>query len=68
MEVAGFWKRKDKDPLETRLYRKIKFLIRGISNKAIQNCMTSIRLAGDGINNLSTRTREETKREKRIIS
>jgi hypothetical protein len=46
MVVAGLWKRKDIDALEAGLYRKILFLPNSISNKAILNTMTSIRLAG----------------------
>ena len=53
---------------EANLYRKILFLNKGISNKAILNTMTSIRLAGEAINNLANRTREESERQKRIIS
>ena len=59
MYVAGLWKRKDIDSIEASLYRKILFLNKGISNKAILNTMTSIRLAGEAINNLANRTREE---------
>ncbi len=33
----------------TGLYRKILFVGNGVSNKAILNTMTSIRLAGDSI-------------------
>ncbi len=62
MVIAGLWKRKDIDALEASLYRKTLFLSRGISNKAILNTMTSIRLAGEAIENLATRTREETER------
>ena len=62
MYVAGLWKRKDIDSIEASLYRKILFLNKGISNKAILNTMTSIRLAGEAINNLANRTREESER------
>ena len=68
MYVAGLWKRKDIDSIEANLYRKILFLNKGISNKAILNTMTSIRLAGEAINNLASRTREESERQKRITS
>ena len=68
MYVAGLWKRKDIDSIEASLYRKILFLNKGISNKAILNTMTSIRLAGEAINNLANRTREESERQKRITS
>jgi len=62
MYVAGLWKRKDIDSIEASLYRKILFLNKGISNKAILNTMTSIRLAGEAINNLANRTREDAER------
>ena len=68
MYVAGLWKRKDIYSIEANLYRKILFLNKGISNKAILNSMTSIRLAGEAINNLANRTREESERQKRITS
>ena len=68
MYVAGLWKRKDIDSIEANLYRKILFLNKSISNKAILNTMTSIRLAGEAINNLANRTREESERQKRITS
>jgi hypothetical protein len=60
MYVAGLWKRKDIDSIEASLYRKILFLNRGISNNGILNTMTSIRLAGEAINNLDNRTRKES--------
>ena len=53
MYVARLWKRKDIDALEASLYRKILFLPNNISNKAILNTMTSIRLAGEAIGNLA---------------
>ena len=68
MVVAGLWKRKDIEALEAGLYRKILFLPNSISNQAILNTMTSIRLAGEAINNLANRTREESERQKRITS
>ncbi len=58
--VAELWKRKDIDALEAGLYRKILFLPNSISNKAILNTMTSIRLAGEAINNLANRIWEES--------
>jgi len=60
MVVAGLWKRKDIDALEAGLYRNIIFLPNSISNKAILNTMTSIRLAGEAINNLANRIWEES--------
>jgi hypothetical protein len=68
MVSAGLWKRKDIDSLEASLYRKIMFLSNSISNKAILNTMTSIRLAGEAIENLVKRTREDAERQKRITS
>ena len=68
MYVAGLWKRKDIDALEASLYRKIFFLPNIISNKAILNTMSSIRLAGEAIENLVKRTREDAERQKRITS
>ena len=68
MYVAGLWKRKDIDSIEANLYRKILFLNKSISNKAILNTMTSIRLAGEAINSLDNRTREKSERQKRITS
>ena len=60
MVIAGLWKRKDIYALEAGLYRKILFLPNSISNKAILNTMTSIRLAGEAINNLTNRIWEES--------
>jgi len=54
MYVAGLWKRKDIDSIEANLYRKILFLNKSISNKAILNTMTSIRLAGEAISTYLT--------------
>ena len=68
MVTAGLWKRKDIDSLEASLYRKIMFLSNSISNKAILNTMTSIRLAGEAIENLVNRTRDDAERQKRITS
>jgi len=68
MVTAGLWKRKDIDSLEASLYRKIMFLSNSISNKAVLNTMTSIRLAGEAIENLVKRTREDAERQKRITS
>ena len=62
MITAGLWKRKDIDSVEVSFYRKIMLLIKSISNKAILNTMTSIRLAGEAIDNLVKRTREDAER------
>jgi hypothetical protein len=68
MVTAGLWKRKDIDSLEAGLYRKILFLGNTIPNKAILNTMTSIRLAGEAIENLARNARDELTRTNRITS
>jgi hypothetical protein len=68
MVTAGLWKRKDIDSLEAGLYRKILFLGNTIPNKAILNTMTSIRLAGEAIENLAKNARDESTRTDRITS
>lgn len=68
MVTAGLWKRKDIDSLEAGLYRKILFLGNTIPNKAILNTMTSIRLAGEAIENLARNARDESTRTNRITS
>ena len=68
MFVAGLWKRKDIDVLEASMHREILFLPNTISNKAILNTMTSIRLAGEDIGNLAQHIREEAERQKKITS
>ena len=47
MVAAGIWKRQDVDRIEASLYRKVIGIGNMISNKAILNKMTSIRLAGE---------------------
>jgi hypothetical protein len=68
MVTAGLWKRKDIDSLEASFYRKIMLLSNSISNKAILNTMTSIRLEGEAIENLVKRKRDDAERQKRITS
>ena len=68
MVTAGLWKRKDIDSLEAGLYRKILFLGNTIPNKAILNTMTSIRLAGEVIENLAKNARDESTKNNRITS
>jgi hypothetical protein len=68
MVTAGLWRRKDIDSLEAGLYRKILFLGNTIPNKAILNTMTSIRLAGEAIENLAKNARDESTRTNRITS
>ena len=68
MVTAGLWRRKDIDSLEAGLYQKILFLGNTIPNKAIQNTMTSIRLAGEAKENLAKNARDESTRTNRITS
>ena len=58
MFVVGQWKRKDVNALEVSLYWKILSLPNNISNNAILNTMTSIRLAGEAISSLANHTRD----------
>jgi hypothetical protein len=53
MVAAGIWKRQDVDRIKASLYRKVLGVSNMISNRAILNTMTSIRLAGDVVNYLS---------------
>ena len=53
MVAAGIWKRQDVDRIEASLYRKVLGVSYMISNRAILNTMTSIRLAGEVTNYLS---------------
>ena len=53
MAAAGLWKRQDIDRFEAGINRKILGAPNNISNKAILNTITSMRLAGDATTNLS---------------
>ena len=53
MVAAWIWKRQDIDRVEASLYRKVLGIGNMISNRAILNTMTSIRLAGEVVNYLS---------------
>ena len=66
--TAGLWKRKDIDSLDAELYRNILFLGNTISNKAILNTMTSIRLAEEAIESLARDPSYESTRTNRITS
>ena len=68
MVVAGLWKRQEIDSLEAGLYRKILFVGSGITNKAILNTMTSIRLAGDAITSIARKVWEDARRQTRLTS
>ena len=62
MVAAGIWKRQDIDRIEASLYRKVLGIGNMISNKAILNTMTSIRLAGEVVNYLSKEAWEQFRR------
>ena len=68
MYVVALWKRKDINALEAGLYRKIFSLPKNISNNAILHTMTSIRLAGEAIASLASRTRDESQRQNRLTT
>ena len=68
MYVVSLRKRKDVNALEAGLYRKILSLPNNISNNAILNIMTRIRLAGEAISSLANRTREESQRQHRLTT
>jgi hypothetical protein len=53
MVAAGIWKRQYIDKIEASMYRKVLGIGNIISNRAILNTMTSIRLAGEVVNYLS---------------
>ena len=53
MVAAALWKRKEIDRIEASLYRRILRVGTMIPNRAILNTMTSIRLAGEVVNNLA---------------
>jgi hypothetical protein len=62
MAAAGLWKRQDIDRFEAGIYRKILGAPNTISNKAILNTMTSMRLAGEAITHLARSTWEQFKK------
>ena len=66
MVAAGVWKRPDIDRIEASLYRKIMRIGNNITNKAILNTMTNIRLAGEVVNYLSRRAQDEFRRQNRV--
>jgi hypothetical protein len=53
MVTVGLWKKKDIDRLEAGQYRKILTCNNTISNKAILNTMTTMKLAGVAVMQLS---------------
>ena len=68
MVVAGLLRRQDIDRMEVGLYHKILFVGSGISNKAILNTMTSIRLAVDAIRLIARKVWEDGRRQTRLTS
>ena len=64
--AVGLWKRDDVDRVEASLYRKIMRIGNNISNRAILNTMTSIRLAGEVIYYLSREAQSEYRRQHRV--
>ena len=62
MAAAGLWKRQDIDLFEAGIYRKILGAPNTITNKAILNTMTSMRLAGEAITHLARNTWEQFKK------
>ena len=68
MVAAGIWKRQDIDRIEASLYRKVLGIGNMISNRAILNTMTSIRLAGEVVNYLSKEAWELFRRQNRVTA
>ena len=68
MVAAGAWKRQDIDRIEASLYRKVLGVGNMVSNKAILNTMTSIRLAGEVVNYLSKEAWVQYRRQNRVTS
>ena len=62
MVAAGVWKRPDIDRIEASLYRKIMRIGNNITNNAILNTMTNIRLAGEVASYLSKGAQDEFRR------
>ena len=68
MVAAGVWKRSDIDRIEASLYRKVLGVSNMVSNKAILNTMTSIRLAGEVVNYLSKEAWVQFRKQNRVTS
>ena len=66
LAAAGLWKRQDIDRFEAGIYRKILGAPNTVPNKAILNTMTSMRLAGEAIIQLSRGTWEHFKKQNRV--
>ena len=63
MVAASLWKRSDIDRIEASLYRKVLRVGNMVSNRAILNTMTNIRLAGEVTNYLSKEAWEHFRRQ-----
>ena len=68
MVAASLWKRSDIDRIEASLYRKVLRIGSMVSNRAILNTMTSIRLAGEVTNYLSKEAWEQFRRQNRVTA
>jgi len=66
MSAAGLWKRQDIDQFEAAIYKKILGIPNNIPNKAILNTMTSMRLAGEAITQLSKKAWEQFRKQNRV--
>lgn len=66
MVALGLWHKQDIDRIEAAQYRKILGCNNTITNKAILNTMTSIRLAGEAIMQLPGGAIKEFKRQHTI--
>ena len=68
MVAASLWKRSDIDRIEAILYRKVLRVGNMVSNRAILNTMTNIRLAGEVTNYLSKEAWEQFRRQNRVTA
>jgi hypothetical protein len=68
MAAESIWKKQDIDRIEASLYRKVMGASNMVSNKAMLNTMTNIRLAGDVINHLSKETWVQFRRQNRFTA
>ena len=68
MVAASLWKRSDIDRIEASLYRKVLRIGNMVSNRAILNTMTNIRLAGEVTNYLSKEAWEQFRRQNRVTA
>jgi hypothetical protein len=66
MMAVGLWNRQEIDRIEASLYRRIMRIGNDITNAAILNTMTSIRLAGEVTYYLSREAQNEFRRQNRV--